>query len=456
MPGRILHVDDLPTRRMSLRAALAPTYHELTTATSAAEARAALATCQPDLVLVASALEHGSGAALCRVLSRQPGLRHVPIVLLAGAGEPADRREALEAGAADIFSWPWPEPALRARLGALIRVKQNADELLQRAQTARDLGLPGLAEGGATFERPSRVCLIPPDAGSRAGWQAALSGAAGLAPLWREKDEPLPLGAPPDVFVYHGGPAGSSDGLRLTSRLRAAPETRTAGLIMVFPEGDLGRVAEAMELGLSDYLLEPLDPRELRARIQCQVAQKAETDRLRAIVAEGLRLAVTDPLTGLFNRRYAARHLERTAQTGRPFAVLVLDVDRFKAINDRYGHNAGDNVLRGLAERLRSGLRDIDMLARIGGEEFLVILPETRPRGARRVAERLRRLVARTPFTLPDATTQTSVTVSVGVTDGGAGVPSLDGLIACADRALYAAKADGRNRVRHAQTPPAA
>lgn len=456
MPGRILHVDDLPIRRMNLRAVLASTYHELTTATSAAEARAALATCKPDLVLVASALEGGTGKDLCAALSREPHLRHVPIVLLAGEGEAADRHAALLSGAADVFAWPWPEQALRARLGALVRAKQQGDELIQRAQTARDLGLPGLAEDAPAFERPVRVCLMPPDPASRAQWQAALVGAPGVAPLWHDHGAPHSPGVPPDVFVFHAGPAGSAEGLRLASRLRTDPETRTAALIMVFPDGDVGRLAEAMELGLSDYLFEPLDLRELRARVLRQAAEKAGADRLRAIVADGLRLAVTDPLTGLFNRRYAARHLERTARTGRPFAVLVLDVDRFKEINDRHGHAAGDDVLRALAKRLRAGLRDVDMLARIGGEEFLVILPETRPRGARRVAERLRRLVARTPFVLAGGAERTLVTVSVGLTDGGSDVPSLDGLIARADEALYAAKAEGRNRVRHALPPPAA
>jgi diguanylate cyclase (GGDEF)-like protein len=160
--------------------------------------------------------------------------------------------------------------------------------------------------------------------------------------------------------------------------------------------------------------------------------------------------ASTDPLTGLANRRALAERLDsevaRSRRNFAPLACLVVDIDHFKSVNDRFGHLVGDEVLVEVAERLRSSLRREDVVGRWGGEEFLVILPSTNRFGALRVAEKIREAVAASPFEV--ATARISLTVSLGLGDAGAGVISqAETLVAVADRALYAAKAGGRNRV---------
>ncbi|MFU8883513.1 MAG: GGDEF domain-containing protein, partial [Rhodobacterales bacterium] len=179
----------------------------------------------------------------------------------------------------------------------------------------------------------------------------------------------------------------------------------------------------------------------------------------------GLRAAVTDPLTGLYNRRYALPHLtrmtEQASRSGRRFAVMLADLDHFKAINDRFGHAAGDAVLVEVAHRLRSNLRAVDLVARIGGEEFLIALPDTDRTEARVAARRLCRIIAQDPFILPGKGQSTSMTVSIGVTMGHSGQPPervidpdcdiaadpVQQLLLQADKALYGAKACGRNQV---------
>lgn len=167
-----------------------------------------------------------------------------------------------------------------------------------------------------------------------------------------------------------------------------------------------------------------------------------------------------DPLTGLFNRRYALPHLariaERAAETGRGYAVMLLDLDRFKRVNDRYGHAAGDAVLVEVARRVKDSLRPVDLVARIGGEEFLVALPETGFEQACATAERLRTLIEQRPVTLPGGAGEIGVTISVGLAFGRDKTPAagsadveaeINALMEQADRALYGAKASGRNTV---------
>jgi two-component system cell cycle response regulator len=196
------------------------------------------------------------------------------------------------------------------------------------------------------------------------------------------------------------------------------------------------------------------EPGELPLRVATQIARKAESDRLRRSVEAGLRLAAVDPLTGLWNRRYALPHIERLAQraedTRQTWAVALFDIDRFKQVNDRHGHAAGDRVLAEVAERLRLYTRAVDLVARIGGEEFLVALPEGNLAVARQVAERIRSRVADHPITLPDLP-PLSVTVSAGIALGVPGVP-VETVLARADRALMRSKTCGRNQVRVART----
>lgn len=171
-------------------------------------------------------------------------------------------------------------------------------------------------------------------------------------------------------------------------------------------------------------------------------ALKESEERLR-------RLSITDPLTGAFNRRHffevAEQEVTRARRYGRPIGLLALDIDHFKRINDTHGHAVGDEALRLFTESCRGILRTNDLLGRMGGEEFAVLLPETDTDGARLVAERIRRRTAE--LAVPAGTATVRVTVSIGIASCQAGERSVDAMLSCADEALYLAKAAGRNRV---------
>jgi two-component system, cell cycle response regulator len=228
---------------------------------------------------------------------------------------------------------------------------------------------------------------------------------------------------------------------------------------VVLPAGARDTAAMALDLGANDLLEADADPAEMALRIRMLIARKRQADRLRESLEDRLRLAMTDPLTGLHNRRYAMAHLARIAaraDAAKPaFAVMVLDLDRFKSVNDTYGHAAGDAVLVEVAARLSAHLRPADLLARIGGEEFLVVLPESTLADARVAAERLRRAVADLVVTLPHGRGVISVTSSIGLalgnTPASAGM-TVEELVNSADMALLGAKQDGRNQVTVGQT----
>jgi two-component system cell cycle response regulator len=241
------------------------------------------------------------------------------------------------------------------------------------------------------------------------------------------------------------------DPLRLCSQLRSLERTRFLPILIITEQGADDMVVRALDLGVNDYIIRPVDPNELVARSLTQIRRKRYNDRLRASVKQTIELAVTDPLTGLYNRRYLDNHLNvlfnRSMARGRPLSVLITDIDRFKQVNDTYGHDGGDEVLREFANRVRSTIRGADLACRYGGEEFVVVMPDTSPEIAATVAERLRAAIESAPFMLKHSGEALNVTASFGIASRIASVLTPDQLMKQADLALYEAKNTGRNRV---------
>jgi two-component system cell cycle response regulator len=241
------------------------------------------------------------------------------------------------------------------------------------------------------------------------------------------------------------------DGLRLCSQLRSRESTRQIPILLLADEQEMKRVAKGLELGANDYILRPIDRNELLARVRSQIRQKRYQDRLVANYTASLSMALTDALTGLFNRRYVMGHLERlvtrSGEQKKTFAVLMLDIDHFKLVNDTYGHSAGDMVLKEFAHRLSRHMRSFDMVARIGGEEFLVLLPDVDIGMVGTIASRLCAVIADEPIVCTPEGTRITVTTSVGVTLAGENPEPVDAVLKRADTALYRAKNAGRNRV---------
>ena len=253
-----------------------------------------------------------------------------------------------------------------------------------------------------------------------------------------------------DIVIIAEGDR-STDALRLVSLLRSQAETRHGPILLLVPEGSEDRLAKGLELGINDYLVRPVEQDELIARSWTQIRRKRYEERLRETYVVSVNAAVTDPLTGLYNRRYLESHFERMSdrlkEEGKPISLLMLDIDHFKQVNDTFGHDAGDQVLQDIAKRIVSNLRGFDTAVRFGGEEFVILLPDSPLSAAVGSAERLCESMSSAPVPVSGGGEPISITASLGAATMLAGEDSLEDLLRRADGALYQAKESGRNRV---------
>ncbi len=457
MSGRILVVDDIATNRVILRSKLAAAYYEVIQAENGREALEKAFAELPDVILLDILMPDLDGFAVCKTLKSDPRTTHIPVIIVTALQGTADRLRGLAAGADDFLTKPINDLALFSRVRNLLRSKFMMDELHLRDRTSRELGLserPLKPPLGDT--PPAQVALLPTDAKMGQNWLNMLADHPGFhAQICPDEGTAIRLAedadAAPDVFLIHARQGKFGDGLRLVSYLRSRPKARNTAVVLAVPDGDLDLAAKGLDLGAHDYVFDSFDPAELTIRLRGQVRRKRMSDQLRSSVDSTMRLAVTDPLTGLYNRRYATQHLariaERARKNGKGFALMLLDIDNFKSVNDRHGHNGGDSVLAEFARRIQENLRGVDLISRIGGEEFLVAMPDTTEDQARSASERLRREIEQTPFQLPAGGATLNITVSIGVTLGNPDSAIVDTLIEEADKALYTSKHDGRNMV---------
>lgn len=474
MTGRVLIVDDLAVNRIILKAKLGSACYAVQSVASGAQALAQARRGPPDVIVLDLALADMDGVELCRALSADPATAHIPLLVVTGAVPQARRLAALEAGARDVMVRPLDENTLLARIRNLLRDAETEADLRRQEGLCQE---HGFAEAQGGFEACARVALLggaprlalalrrqiaaqcPDVAFETLGPAGALNGAAG-APV-------------PDLFLIlpgadegnTGASGADGDGLRVLLDLTARRATRHSAFVVVLPAEAVAQAAMALDLGAHDILWLPVDPAEAALRIRAQLARKRRADSRRRAVETGLNLAAIDPLTGLLNRRSMAPQLLRLAEnsrrTGRSFALMLLDLDRFKTINDTHGHGVGDQVLRIVAERLRRVVRPGDILARHGGEEFLLALPDVALPEARARAEALCRAIGDTVIEVPGGSVRVTASVGLTLCGGGAGDapgwgesthPSLESLIEAADRALLQAKSDGRNQVMVGQS----
>ena len=392
------------------------------------------------------------GFEVCRKIKSNPLTHHIPVVMVTALDQPSDRVRGLEAGADDFLTKPVTDIALISRVRSLARLKMVTDELRMRAVTSKEIGLQS-PEREAVLDtgRGGRVLIVDDRPSSYERIVTTLS-AEHTVDVEPNPNEALFRSAEGNYdLVLVSLNLQEFDGLRLCSQIRSLERTRNLPILALAESDSTAKLARGLEIGVNDYLVRPIDKNEMLARVRTQIKKKRYTERLRDNMQMSIELAITDGLTGLFNRRYMETHLgtlvDQSAARGKPITVLVLDIDYFKAINDSYGHDAGDDVLREFSLRIRKATRNIDLACRYGGEEFVIVMPETDMAVATAVAERLRRRIATEPFAIQKGARHLEVTISIGIAAlSGVGDDAAT-ILKRADQALYRAKRDGRNRV---------
>ncbi len=451
MSARVLVVDDILPNVKLLEAKLSSEYYEVITATSGAEALEKVANEGPDLVLLDVMMPGMDGFEVCRRIKDNPAVAHIPVVMVTALTDAEDKVRGLESGADDFLSKPINDTALMARVRSLVRLKMALDEWRIRENTANQLGVVDKSASAMQESADKARILVIEDKDFEC----------------RKIEETLTRDHEYVAFVDSGMQAmeqvsqtdfdllivslnlSGEDGLRLVSHLKSNERTRQVPIVMIGEIDDMSRIAHGLEIGAHDYLMRPIDRNELLARVRTQVRRKRFQERLRATYEISLSMALTDSLTGLYNRRYLEVHLEKLLHKNidnkKTLAVLMIDIDHFKAVNDTYGHNVGDQILKIFADRLKDKLRSFDLVARLGGEEFVVILPDVSEERAFMVAERLRTAIADEPFVCSVPQGSLSITTSLGGALIDPTPHGVEEVLKRADKCLYDAKEQGRN-----------
>jgi two-component system, cell cycle response regulator len=451
MTARILVVDDILANVKLLEARLSAEYFEVLTAYSGREALEVLATRPVDVVLLDVMMPGMDGFEVCRRIKSDPKTTHVPVIMVSALDQTSDKIQGLKAGADDFLTKPVDDIALVTRVKNLARLKTLNDEMLMRIADGSEIALlQGTGADWANVEAGARILVVEDQE------RDVQRVVAALAKMHAVDVEPdlqaalLQLGDQAYDLLIVSLTLTGADGLRLCGQVRSLERLRHLPIVVVVEPGDEARLLRALDMGVNDYLVRPIDRHELLARVRTQIRRKRRTDHLRDSLDERVELAVKDALTGLFNRRYLESHVgtlvERARRSAAPLSVLMADIDAFKSVNDTLGHAAGDSVLREFAQRLRRSIRSVDLACRLGGEEFIVVMPDTSLERARQAGERVRAGIAAEPFR-GGPLGGVEVTASVGVATLEPRDQGLDDLVKRADQALYVAKRQGRNRV---------
>jgi two-component system cell cycle response regulator len=452
MTARVLIVDDNSANRRLLEARLTAEYFTVQTASNGADALAMCSVELPDVILLDVMMPGMDGFEVCRQLKSNARTQHVPVVMVTALDQSSDLLEGLEAGADDFLTKPVDNLALITRIKNLARFKVLIDEMLLRAASDGEFGLSLPMEGKSTvIESQGRVLVVEDREAAASRIVEALRTENQVFHTTDPAQAVLSLPSGEYDLIVVSSSLRNADGLRLCSEIRSLDDGRHLPLLALAEAEEQGRLHRALDMGVNDYIVRPVNTSELLVRVRTQIKRKRYTDYLRSRLEQSVELAVLDPLTTLHNRRYFTRHMQalfdRSVDRGRVLSILLIDVDRFKFINDTHGHDAGDDVLRALASRLRDNVRASDLACRLGGEEFVVVMPDTSLENANLVGERLRHCIAAMPFMVGLQRNPINVTSSIGVAALEYGDDKPELILRRADQALYSAKRDGRNRV---------
>ncbi|MBE7731537.1 PleD family two-component system response regulator [Devosia faecipullorum] len=451
MTARVLIVDDIPTNVRLLEARLTAEYYEVLTASSGPEALAICQSQDVDIVLLDVMMPDMDGFEVCRRLKADPRTHHIPVLMVTALDQPSDRVQGLDAGADDFLTKPVDDVQLMARVKSLVRLKSLTDELRARAMTGQQIAIEDALRAMDSISASSgSVLIIDTDARHAERIRNYLSPEHQVDILTQPADAVFQVSGANYELALVSMSLDDFDPLRVCSQVRTVEHTRNLPIILMADPADKPRVVRALDLGINDFIHRPVERNELMARVRTQIRRYRYGQELRQSVNNTMAMAVTDELTGLYNRRYFERHLHvmlsKAQEQERDLALMILDIDHFKAVNDSHGHDIGDAVLREFSARLRRNIRGVDLACRFGGEEFVVLMPDTDFAQADAVAERVRQSICEKSFDVGTAR-PLSVTVSVGVSlnDGPADTP--ESMVKRADVALYRAKREGRNRV---------
>jgi two-component system cell cycle response regulator len=438
MSARILVVDDLEPNIKLLEVKLSQYYYEVLTARNGLEALKILEQESVDVVLLDVMMPQMDGFETCARIKNNPKTAHIPVIMVTALSGAEDRLQGLQAGADDFLNKPIVDVALFARIRSLVRLKELTDEV----SSYGDLGITLIQS--PNLIRSANILLIDEDPLQIRLIEKSLHPAK-INIFDFDKNIEEYLNENLDIVIVNTE-LSSCDALRICAKILNNPTTRNIPILSLIEEDDHEMAVKALDLGISDYIIVPINQDEIKARVITQIRRKKFQDALKYNLVNNINLAQIDSLTGIYNRHHFNEKAAEALKNYNELSLIMIDLDYFKTINDTYGHLVGDEVLKQTAQRIKQSLRSKDLFARFGGEEFILLLPETDSNNAYSISERIRKAIESQPYQTDSIKETISNTASFGIASF-KNKDSLETLINRADQALYRAKAQGRNLI---------
>lgn len=460
MTARVLVIDDKPASIELLEEKLVSEYYDVLIANGGTEGLEKADNEQPDIIILNASMQDIDGFETIKQLKLNHDMLHVPVIMLSESTDKKDCAKGLELGADDFIITPFDDTEFFARIRSLVRIKSMVEELRLRNLTEIQLGLVNQEVEESSFDiNTGKILLIDDDKERSEKLLSQIDRPDNVVQLLNELDQETITDVVTDTVIKGefdllliSSKLEVFDGLRLCSQLLNHKETKEVPIITLLREDQQALKIKSLDMGVHDYLMEPIDEEEMTARINIQIREKRYLDALRYSDQTSMSVAVIDGLTHLYNRHYFNVHygnmVKRAQEQSKSLAVLMIDIDFFKQINDTYGHQAGDAILKQVASRILDCVRTTDLLARYGGEEFVIVMHDTPKDLAQEIAERIRTSVSWLPFEIiyEGQEKDINLTFSVGISMLQANENEKN-LLSRSDMALYEAKESGRDRV---------
>ena len=447
--SKILIVDDEPLNAKLLAAMIPSDEYDTVRVFSGEEALKIVADLRPDLILMDIMMPDLNGYELTRILKSDPESRDIPIVLVTAFGGTDCEIKGLEAGADEFLNKPVNRTELLARTKSLLSLRQYKEQIKTRTCSINSITSEGKGKNLSENDINLPSILIVEDNRIDAKLiQSYLQAEPFQIKIAQDGEEAISCAQQEriDVILLDLILPGIN-GYKVCSTLKEMEGTQNIQIVAITSLSDLDSKLKSIELGVDDYLVKPVNRHILRTRVKSLIKKKALLDKLCNRYEMAVHSAITDKLTGLYNRRFFDYFLDleikRSSRQKTSLALLLIDIDNFKRINDTFGHLFGDNVLNKFGKLLKTKIREIDMAARYGGEEFAVVMSNTGCEEAVKIADRIRQSIQAYSFDKENFTT----TVSIGIALYPLDANSLNELIENSDYALYKSKRNGKNRV---------